>query len=54
MGRVVQVVYRSVHRFLIYFLFLDKVSLIDFEYGGPNVAAFDIGNHFCEFAGIFI
>jgi ethanolamine kinase len=29
-----------------------KVSMVDFEYGGANCAAYDIGNHFCEFAGI--
>ncbi|CAH8634933.1 unnamed protein product [Schistosoma rodhaini] len=28
------------------------VHFIDFEYCGFNHAAFDIGNHFCEFAGI--
>ena len=25
--------------------------MIDFEYGGPNYLAYDIANHFCEFAG---
>ena len=25
--------------------------LIDFEYSGPNYCAFDLGDHFCEFAG---
>ena len=25
--------------------------MVDFEYGGANCAAYDIGNHFCEFAG---
>ena len=29
----------------------DSVRLIDFEYGGFNYQAFDIGNHFNEFAG---
>ena len=29
----------------------DAVEFIDFEYGGYNYAAFDIANHFCEFAG---
>nr|AAW25148.1 SJCHGC08985 protein [Schistosoma japonicum] len=29
-----------------------SVHFIDFEYCGFNHAAFDIGNHFCEFAGI--
>ena len=28
------------------------VSFIDFEYAGPNYMAFDIANHFNEFAGI--
>ena len=27
------------------------VKFIDFEYGGPNYLAYDIANHFCEFAG---
>lgn len=27
------------------------VSFIDFEYGGYNYRGFDVGNHFCEFAG---
>lgn len=30
---------------------LDEVSFIDFEYGGNNYRGFDIGNHFCEYAG---
>lgn len=29
----------------------ESVHFIDFEYCGFNHAAFDIGNHFCEFAG---
>lgn len=28
------------------------MKLIDFEYAGPNYLAYDIANHFCEFAGI--
>lgn len=28
------------------------VTFIDFEYGDFNYQAFDIGNHFCEFAGV--
>lgn len=28
------------------------MSVIDFEYAGPNYLAYDIANHFCEFAGI--
>jgi ethanolamine kinase len=37
---------------LIYDSVTERVSMVDFEYGGPNCAAYDIGNHFCEFAGI--
>jgi len=29
----------------------DQVCFIDFEYGAPNYAAYDIANHFCEFVG---
>ena len=29
----------------------NSVAFIDLEYGAPNYAAFDIANHFCEFAG---
>lgn len=42
----------TVHRNLIYNSDDDSVSLIDFEYSGPNFLPFDIGNHFCEFAGL--
>lgn len=28
------------------------INFIDFEYAGPNFQAYDIANHFCEFAGI--
>ena len=28
--------------------------MVDYEYGGPNPAAYDIGNHFCEFAGLLL
>lgn len=28
-----------------------RVQFIDFEYGGWNHRGFDIGNHFCEYAG---
>lgn len=28
-----------------------RMELIDMEYGGYNTRGFDIGNHFCEFAG---
>lgn len=30
------------------------VTLIDYEYAGYNRAAYDIANHFCEFAGVLI
>jgi ethanolamine kinase len=30
----------------------DTIRLIDYEYAGPNYFAFDIANHFCEFAGV--
>lgn len=33
------------------FLSTDAVGLVDYEYGGPNYLAFDIADHFCEFAG---
>ncbi|CAG0900583.1 unnamed protein product [Darwinula stevensoni] len=29
-----------------------SVTFIDYEYGGLNYQAFDIGNHFCEYAGV--
>lgn len=29
----------------------NRAALIDFEYAGVNYQAFDIGNHFTEFAG---
>ncbi|EPS66866.1 hypothetical protein M569_07911, partial [Genlisea aurea] len=29
----------------------EKLYLIDFEYGSYNYRGFDIGNHFCEYAG---
>lgn len=30
----------------------NKISFIDFEYGDFNYQAFDIADHFCEFAGV--
>lgn len=30
----------------------EGVTFIDFEYADFNYQAFDIGNHFCEFAGV--
>lgn len=35
---------------LLYF-FADHVTFIDYEYGAHNYCAYDIGNHFNEFAG---
>ena len=29
-----------------------KLSLVDYEYSGPNYLASDIANHFCEFSGV--
>lgn len=29
----------------------ESVLIIDYEYGGVNFVAFDIANHFCEYAG---
>jgi len=29
-----------------------SIHFIDFEYAGPNYLAYDIANHFCEFAGV--
>ena len=37
---------------LLYFFFSDEVGLIDLEYAGPNYLAYEIANHFCEFAGV--
>lgn len=34
-----------------FFSFPDMVSFIDFEYTGLNWMAYDIANHFCEYAG---
>lgn len=30
---------------------VDEIHFIDYEYGAYNFRAFDIANHFCEFAG---
>lgn len=30
----------------------DATKLVDYEYTGPNYSAYDIANHFCEFAGV--
>ena len=42
----------TVHRNLIYNSDDNSVTLIDFEYSGPNFRSFEIGNHFCGFAGL--
>lgn len=40
------------NQFLVLLLFLTgHVRFIDYEYAGYNYQAFDIGNHFNEFAG---
>lgn len=36
---------------ILYDRFKNKVIFIDFEYADYNYQAFDIGNHFAEFAG---
>lgn len=30
----------------------DEVGVIDLEYAGPNYLAYEIADHFCEFAGV--
>ncbi|CAK8691900.1 unnamed protein product [Clavelina lepadiformis] len=35
---------------VIYNEYAEKISFIDYEYAGFNYQAYDIGNHFCEFA----
>ena len=32
-------------------VYLDSVTFIDLEYGGPNFRGFDLGDFFCGFAG---
>lgn len=39
---------------LIYFLFVEEIHCIDYEYGCPNYAAYDIANNFNEFAGLLL
>lgn len=40
------------YQFLLFLLFpTGRVRFIDYEYAGYNYQAFDIGNHFNEFAG---
>lgn len=31
--------------------FSDAINFIDYEYADYNFQAFDIGDHFCEYAG---
>ncbi len=33
--------------------YIDNVYLVDHEYAGPDYLAFDIANHFCEYAGMY-
>lgn len=37
---------------LIYNEETDCINLVDYEYAGPNYLAYDIADHFCEFAGV--
>ena len=37
---------------LIYNEETDGINLIDYEYAGPNYLAYDLADHFCEFAGV--
>ena len=39
------------HANIIYDETADKVSFIDYEYASSRYRGYDIGNHFCEFAG---
>jgi len=34
--------------------FAETIGFIDFEYVGYNYQAFDIANHFCEYAGTHV
>lgn len=36
---------------LIKIIFKDSIQFIDYEYSCYNYRGFDIGNHFCEWAG---
>jgi thiamine kinase-like enzyme len=44
--------YAFLWQFIIY-VFSDKISFIDHEYAMFNYQPYDIGNHFCEYAGIY-
>eukprot|EP00116_Pleurobrachia_bachei_P006152 sb/3466414/ len=37
---------------VIYNVHKNSISFIDYEYGDPNYLAYDIGNHFAEYAGV--
>ncbi|KAJ6638414.1 Ethanolamine kinase, partial [Pseudolycoriella hygida] len=37
---------------VIYEKLTNRITFIDYEYAGQNFQAFDIGNHFTEFAGV--
>ena len=39
---------------LLFMFFSDKISFIDHEYAMFNYQPYDIGNHFCEYAGIYL
>jgi ethanolamine kinase len=45
--------YAFLWQFIIY-VFSDKISFIDHEYAMFNYQPYDIGNHFCEYAGIYL
>lgn len=42
-----------IYLYLFFNALIDSVHLIDMEYCDLNYAAYDIGNHFCEFTGKF-
>ena len=39
------------YTYIVPLVFLDSVTFIDLEYGGPNFRGFDLGDFFCGFAG---
>ena len=42
---------QCIHVFLLFEINSGDVRLVDYEFGGPNYLAFDIADHFAEFAG---
>ena len=44
--------FNGVYMYLSSCLLLDIILSIDYEYAGMNFLPYDIGNHFCEYAGI--